>query len=217
MVLSRPAHSLPIPSLSCSPLPRTPLLPDSHASYLLPPLAISVSSFGRWEDVEGTDKVLGDGEHGCGVVKLPAVVRRTKDGHQLAVGKEFIAVLDHLSMTKEHGITGEGERVRASLCVSVSVRVSVCVFVSVSACVYVHACALVPLYKPWHVTSINSILRHARKLQQYLDTLYLVGPADEAEALLGQEVGYNVRAKGEACATVILAPAHDAGIRVRPQ
>jgi len=50
-------------------------------------------------DLERTHQRLIDTHHGAGVVELSAVVRRREQSHQLTLGKELIAVLNHLSIT----------------------------------------------------------------------------------------------------------------------
>ena len=44
----------------------------------------------------------------------------------------------------------------------------------------------------------------------------LMGAADQVEVVLPQEVRDDVRAEGETHAAVVLAPALDVGVRVRP-
>ena len=53
--------------------------------------------FGRWwKDLNRAHEVLGYCEHGSGVVKLPAVVWCSKDGHQLSLSKKLVAILNNL-------------------------------------------------------------------------------------------------------------------------
>jgi hypothetical protein len=47
--------------------------------------------------LEGAHECLVDAHHGAGVLKLAAVVGRRENGHQLALGKELVALLDHLA------------------------------------------------------------------------------------------------------------------------
>ena len=51
---------------------------------------------GRLEDLEGAHQRVVDGHHRAGVVKLAAVVGGGEDRHQLPLGEELVAVLDHL-------------------------------------------------------------------------------------------------------------------------
>ena len=48
-------------------------------------------------DLKGAHESLIDTHHGTGVVELTAVVRCREQSHQLALGKELIAVFNHLS------------------------------------------------------------------------------------------------------------------------
>ena len=48
-------------------------------------------------DLKGAHESLVDTHHGTGVVELTTVVRCREQSHQLALGKELIAVFNHLS------------------------------------------------------------------------------------------------------------------------
>jgi hypothetical protein len=50
-------------------------------------------------DLEGTHERLIDTHHAARVVKLPAVVGRGEECHQLTLGEELVAVLHHLFHT----------------------------------------------------------------------------------------------------------------------
>lgn len=47
-------------------------------------------------NLEGAEQALVDRHHSTGIVKLSTVVGRTEQGDQLALGEEFVAILDHL-------------------------------------------------------------------------------------------------------------------------
>ena len=47
--------------------------------------------------------------------------------------------------------------------------------------------------------------------------LYLMGPTDEVEVVSVEELAHHVRPKGEADPTIILTPALNILVRVRPQ
>ena len=59
--------------------------------------------------LEGAHESLVNAHHGAGIVELPAVVGRREDGHQLPLGKELVAILNHLqawlglNVPSEHG------------------------------------------------------------------------------------------------------------------
>ena len=54
---------------------------------------------GGLEDLKAAHERLIDGHHRARVVKLAAVIRRTKQGHELASLEEFVAVLHDLVST----------------------------------------------------------------------------------------------------------------------
>jgi hypothetical protein len=59
--------------------------------------------------LEGTHERLIDTHHAAGVVKLPAVVGRGEEGHQLTLGEELVPVLHHLlNMQASHQREGRG-------------------------------------------------------------------------------------------------------------
>ena len=94
----------------------------------------------RITNLEGAEQTLVNAHHGTSIVKLSTVVGSTEQGNQLALGEEFVAVLDDL-----------------------------------------------------------------------------VGTADEIHVVLLEESRDNVGAESERDTTVVLAPASDVLIRVRPQ
>lgn len=47
-------------------------------------------------NLERAEQTLVDAHHGTRIVKLPTVVRCTKQGDKLAFGEELVSVLDHL-------------------------------------------------------------------------------------------------------------------------
>ena len=51
---------------------------------------------GRLENLERAEQALVDTHHGTGIVKLATVIGSTKEGDELALGKEFVSVLDDL-------------------------------------------------------------------------------------------------------------------------
>lgn len=57
--------------------------------------------FSRLENLERAEQTLVDTHHGTRIVELPAVVRCTKQGNELAFGEELVSVLDHLMGTAD--------------------------------------------------------------------------------------------------------------------
>ena len=58
--------------------------------------AIFLVLVGRLEDLEGAHECLVNGHHGARVVKLPAIVGRRKQRHQLPLREKLIPILNHL-------------------------------------------------------------------------------------------------------------------------
>jgi len=56
---------------------------------------------GPGTNLERAEQTLVDTHHGTRVVKLPAVVRCTKQGDELTFGEELVSVLDHLMGTTD--------------------------------------------------------------------------------------------------------------------
>lgn len=52
-------------------------------------------------NLERAEQTLVDAHHGTRIVKLSAVVRCTKQGDELAFGKELVAIFDHLMGTTD--------------------------------------------------------------------------------------------------------------------
>ena len=59
--------------------------------------------------------------------------------------------------------------------------------------------------------------KNVYKTQKNCSKAHLVGSADEVKVMAAQELGNHVLPEGEGHAAVVLAPAHDVLVGVRPQ
>ena len=67
------------------------------------------------------------------------------------------------------------------------------------------------------IQNVLTRIRNTLILQVPYCSLYLMGPTDEVEVVSVEELAHHVRPKGEADPTIILTPALNILVRVRPQ
>jgi len=51
---------------------------------------------GWLEDLERAQETFVHAHHGSSIIKLPAIVRRAEERHQLSLGEEFVAIFHYL-------------------------------------------------------------------------------------------------------------------------
>ena len=113
---------------------------------------------GGLEDLKAAHERLIDGHHRARVVKLAAVIRRTKQGHELASLEEFIAILhDLMSSTNQvdvvllvelaHNVLSEGKT-----------DTTIIISVVLNATLWVGPQQIAEKSRVWHISRSHNIL-----------------------------------------------------------